>query len=74
MTIDQFLHDLQPKQILRQTDSQTLNCRMAILLTVVPPEKEDLSYSKKMKIAAFVQKLSMNKHIYTDELYNFPSF
>ena len=34
---------------------------MAALLTMVPPEKEDLS-KKKMKIEAFVQKLLMNKH------------
>ena len=43
VTIDQFLHDLQPKQILRQRDRQTLNCRMATHLTIVPPEKENLS-------------------------------
>ena len=36
MIIGQFVHDLQPKQILRQTDRQTLNCRMAKFLTVVP--------------------------------------
>ena len=58
MTIDQFLHDLQPKQILRQT----LNFRMATLLTMVPPEKKNLSSKKNMKVGAFVQKLSMNKH------------
>ena len=45
---NQFLHDLQPKQVLRQTDRQTLNCRMATLLTMVPPEKEDLSNKKKI--------------------------
>ena len=48
MTIDQFLHDLQPKQILRQTDRQILNCRMATNLTMVSPEKEDLSNEKKL--------------------------
>ena len=36
---------------------------MAILLTVVPPEKEDLSNKKIMEIGVFVQKLSMNKHL-----------
>ena len=36
---------------------------MATLLTVVPPEKEDLSNKNKvLKIGAFAQKLSMNKH------------
>ena len=44
--VDQFLHDLQHKQILRETDRQTLNCRMAIFLTMVLPEKEDLSNKK----------------------------
>ena len=43
MTIAQFLPDLHPKQILRQTDRQTLNCQMGILLTMAPLEKEDLS-------------------------------
>ena len=43
LKIDRFLHDFQSKQILRQTDRQTLNCQMAILLPIVPPEKEDLS-------------------------------
>ena len=57
----QFLHNLQSKQILRQTDSQTLNCWMETLLTMVPPEKEDLS-KKNLKIGEFFQKLSMNKH------------
>ena len=60
MTIDQFLHDLQPKQILSQTDRQTLYCRMATLLTMVLPEKEDLSNNndkKYMQIGAFGQKL-----------------
>ena len=37
---------------------------MATLFTMVPPEKEDLSEKEKksMKIGAFVQKLSINKH------------
>ena len=48
MTSDQFLHDLQPKQILKQTGRQTSNCWMATLLTMVPPEKEDLSNKKKI--------------------------
>ena len=46
VTINQFLHDLWLKQILRQTDRQITNCRMATLLTMVPPEKEDLSNKK----------------------------
>ena len=63
MTTHQFLHDLEPKQILRQTERQTLNCQMATLLTKVRLEKEDLSNKKEiMKIEAFVQKLSINKH------------
>ena len=66
MTIDQFLQNLQHKQILRQTDKQTLDCRIATLLTMAPPEKEDLSNNNNnkriIKIGAFVQKLSMNKH------------
>ena len=33
---DQFVRDLYPKQIFRPTDRQTLNCRMATKLTVVP--------------------------------------
>ena len=36
---------------------------MATLLKMVPPEKEDLSNKKIMKIGAFVQKLSMNKYL-----------
>ena len=52
---------------------------MATLLTIVPPEKEDLSTKKKKKIGAFVQKLIdeqtlKKKYIYTDELYNLLSF
>ena len=35
---------------------------MAALLTMVPPEKEDLSNKKTIKIGAFVQKLLMNNH------------
>ena len=57
MTIDQFLHYLQPNQIPRQTDRQTLICRMATLLIMGPPEKEDLSNKqtkKKTKIRVFV--------------------
>ena len=61
MTVYQVLHDLQPKQMLRQTDRQTLNCRMVTLLTMVPPEKEGLSNNnnkkKIVKIGPFVQKL-----------------
>ena len=48
MTTDQFLHDLQPEQILTLTDKQTLNCRMATPLTMVPLEKEDLSSKRKI--------------------------
>ena len=47
VTIDQFLHDFQPKQTLKETDRQILNCRMTTLLTKVPPEKEDLSNKNK---------------------------
>ena len=37
---------------------------MATHLTMVPPEKEDVSNKKKsMKIGVFVKKLSMNKHL-----------
>ena len=36
MRIDQFVRDLQPKQIFRPTDRQALNCRMATKLTMVP--------------------------------------
>ena len=54
MILDQFFHDLQPKQ--------TLNCQMATFLTVARLEKEDLLTKIIMKIGAFVQKLSMNKH------------
>ena len=43
-------------------DRQTLNCPMATLLTMVPPEKKKIFLTKKLKIGAFVQKLSMNKH------------
>ena len=53
MTIDQFLHDLQPKQILRQTERQTLNCLMATLLIMVPSEKEDISNKKNMKTYSY---------------------
>ena len=63
MTIDQFLHDLQPKQILRQKDRKTLNFQMATQLAMVPPEKENRSNKKKtMKIGTFFQKLLMNSH------------
>ena len=31
-----------------KTDRQTLNCRIAKLLTLVPPEKEGLSNKKKL--------------------------
>ena len=59
MTIDQLLLDLQPKQILRQTDRQTLNCRMTTLLTMVSPENENVfknnNKKKIMKTGAFVQ-------------------
>ena len=44
--MDQLLHGLQPKQILKQADRRTLNCRMVTLLTMVPQEKEDLSNKK----------------------------
>ena len=43
-------------------DRQTLTCRMITLLTMMPPEKEDLSMKKIMEIGAFVQILTMNKH------------
>ena len=48
VTINQFLQDLQLKQLLRQPDRQTLNCRMATRLTMVPPEKKHLSNPKKL--------------------------
>ena len=57
MTIDQVLHDLQSKQILRQTDRQTLNCRIATLLTMVPPEKEGLSNKKKYENRSICSKI-----------------
>ena len=41
---DQFLHDLQPKQILKQTDRQTINFQMATILTMVPPEKKKIFF------------------------------
>ena len=46
VAIDQFLHDLQTKQMLRQTDKQTLNYQKARRLTMVPPKKEDFSNKK----------------------------
>ena len=46
VTIDHFVHDLQPKKIIKQTDRQILNCRMATILTMVPLEKDDLSNIK----------------------------
>ena len=56
--IDQFVRDLQPNKILRPTDRQTLNCRMATKLTVIFKRKGDLYNKEKfIKIGAFFQKL-----------------
>ena len=47
--MDQFYLIFSPnKSSDRKTDRQTLNCRMATLLTMIPPEKEDLSKKKKI--------------------------
>ena len=43
MTLDQFLRDLHSKQILRQTERQTLNCWMAIKLTMTSLRKQNFS-------------------------------
>ena len=43
---DQFLRDLQSKQIFRQSDKQTLNCHMATKWTMVPKWKGDFSTKK----------------------------
>ena len=62
MIIDQFLRDLKPKQIFRQTDGQTLNFCMAANLTMVPKWKADLSNKDKfIKVGAFFQKLSWDE-------------
>ena len=54
MKIDQFVRDLQPKQIFRPTDRQTLNCHMAMKLTIVPKWKGGLSNKEKyVKIGEF---------------------
>ena len=45
----QFLCDLQPEQLFRQTDRQTLNCRMSTKLTIVPVGKGDLFYNNNKK-------------------------
>ena len=80
MTIDQFGHDLQRKQMLRQTSMQTLNCRITTLLTMVPSEKKGFFNNKKnKKIGAFVidkqiiEKKPLKKEN-TGKLYNLPSF
>ena len=54
MRIDQFLLDLYPIQILRPTDRQTLNFRMA----TIPKWKGDLSNKGKfLKVEAFFRKI-----------------
>ena len=47
--IDQFVRDLQPKQIFRLTDRQTLNCCMATKLLIEPKWKGNLSNKEKFK-------------------------
>ena len=46
MRIDQFLRDLYPKQILRQTDEEALNWRMATKIIMVPKRKRNPSIKK----------------------------
>ena len=68
MTTDKFLHDLQSKQILRHTNRQTLNCRVATLLTMVPPEKKGLSnkknYENRSICSKIIDKQTLNIHTY----------
>ena len=55
---------------------------MATLLTMVPPEKENLTNQKKKKkkkksiCSQIIEEQTLNIHIYIykDELYNLPSF
>ena len=47
MRIDQFLLDLYPKQILRPTDRQILNSRMAMKLAIVPKWKGNCPTDRK---------------------------
>ena len=56
MTIDQWFTTLTNIKTDKQTDRQTLICQMATLLTMVLPEKEDISNPKKLvvKIGSFV--------------------
>ena len=54
MRIDQFLRDLQLKQVFRQKDSQTLRRHMATKLAMVPKRKKDFSIKKIIKIESFV--------------------
>ena len=46
VALDKFLRDLWPKQIFRRTDSQILKCRMAKILTTVPPGKKTFPRKK----------------------------
>ena len=46
--IDQFVRDLQLKQIFKPTDRQSLNCRMATKLIMVLSEKETFPAKKNL--------------------------
>ena len=51
MALDKFPHDLWSKEIFKQTERQTLKCRMATILTTRPPGKQNFSNKKQiMKI------------------------
>ena len=77
MTINQYLHDLQPKQILRPTnfklsDGNTFN-------NDTPGKGRSFlqkNYENRSNCSKFIdeQTLKCNIHIYTDEWYNLPSF
>ena len=58
--MDKFLSNLWTKQILKQTDRQTLKCRIVAILTMIPPGKQKFSNKKNMKIGPLVQKLWLN--------------
>ena len=50
MSLDNFLRDLWPKQILIQTGKHTLKYQTAKVLTTRPPEKRNFSNGKKKYI------------------------
>ena len=55
--MDKFLCDFQPKQMFRQNNRQTLNCRMASKLTIESLSKQGLfNKNKFMEIGAYIEK------------------